>query len=65
MQAHEGVSSVITRCWEVRSGEELPAWVLTGESLTEFDSTIKNEGIALDKLREIAHKLQELSQNEQ
>ena len=49
---------------EVRVGEELPVWVLTGESLTALDSAIKDEVITLDKLRETAHKLQELSQNE-
>ena len=65
MRAHERVSAVLTRCWEVREGEELPVWILTKESLAELDSTIKDEGIALDKLRETAHKLQELSQNEQ
>ena len=63
MRAHDRVSALLARCWEVRVGEELPVWVLTGESLTALDSAIKDEGITLDKLRETAHKLQELSQN--
>ena len=65
VQAHELVSDLMGRCWEVRAGEELPVWVLTRESLATLDSAIENEGIALDKLRETAHKLQEFSQREQ
>ena len=64
VQAHEQVSALIKRCWEVREGENLPVWILTGESLTELDRAIENEAIALDKVREISHKLQEISQNE-
>jgi len=62
MHAHERVSAVLKRCFEIREGEELPVWTLTRESLAEFDRAIKDEGIALDKLREIAHKLGELCQ---
>lgn len=57
MQAHERVSDMLERCWEKRVGEELPVWILTKESLADLDSAIKDEAIALDKLREVMHKL--------
>lgn len=62
VEAHERVSAVLAHCWETRVGEKLPVWILTKESLAELDSAIKDEGTALDKLREIAHKLGERSQ---
>lgn len=60
VNAHEQVSSLLSRCWELRKGEQLPVWVLSEESQTAFDNAMNNEAIALDKLREISAKLNKL-----
>ena len=64
VQAHDLVSDMLKRCFEEREGEKLPVWTMTKESFAALNSAIENEGIALDKLRDTARKLQGLSQSE-
>ena len=60
IQAHEKVSAVLQRGYEIREGET--TFKLTKELLPDFSSAIEDEGRAIAKLQEISYKLRELSQ---
>ena len=59
IQAHEKVSSVLKRWYEIREGGETLEW---SKVSTDLNSTIEDEGRAIIKLQEISNKLRELSQ---
>ena len=60
IQAHEKVSAVLKRGYEIRDGET--TFELTKELLPDFSSAIEDEGRAIAKLQKISNKLRELSQ---
>ena len=62
LSAHERISAILGGRREIRKGEEVPVWVLNRESHAEFESAIDDAGTVIDKLREIRHKLLEISQ---
>ena len=62
LNAHERISAILGSKREIREGEQVPAWVPNRETHAEFESAIDDAGTAIDKLREIRHKLLEISQ---
>ena len=62
IQAHEKVSAVLKRWYEIREGGTTLEW---NKVLTDLTSAIEDEGKAIAKLQEISYKLRELSQYNQ